>query len=108
MRTGGNRQVVHGIVESVAMKYRGKPGSGESHARFDERGLETGHGLGTAAPATCAWTAPDLSATAPALDSDPQTNLDIERLRPVSLSVQRPPLEAIVGPDTDPAFQQNQ
>jgi len=63
--------VVHGNVESDAMKDLGKPGAGESHARFDERGLETGHGLGTAAPATCAWTAPDLSATAPALDSDP-------------------------------------
>ena len=50
----------------------GKPGAGDRHARIDERGLETEHGLGTAAPATCAWTAPDLSATAPALDSTQQ------------------------------------
>ncbi len=28
----------------------GKPGAGTSHARFDEGGLETGHGFGTAAP----------------------------------------------------------
>jgi len=62
--------VVHGNADSDAVKDLGKPGAGESHARFDERGLETEHGLGTAAPATCAWTAPDLSATAPALDSD--------------------------------------
>jgi hypothetical protein len=34
------------------MKDLGKPGAGEPHARFDERGLETEHGLGTAAPAT--------------------------------------------------------
>jgi hypothetical protein len=34
------------------MKDLGKPGAGELHARFDERGLETEHGLGTAAPAT--------------------------------------------------------
>ena len=33
------------------MKDLGKPGAGEPHARFDERGLETEHGLGTAAPA---------------------------------------------------------
>src|SRR5882757_3709384 len=46
-----------------------KAGCGRTHARIDERGLETEHDLGTAAPATCAWTAPDLSATAPALDS---------------------------------------
>ena len=63
--------MVHGNAESDAMKDLGKPGAGESHARIDERGLETGYGLGTAAPATFAWTAPDLSATAPALDSDP-------------------------------------
>ena len=63
--------MVHGNAESDAMKDLGKPGAGELHARIDERGLETGHGLGTAAPATFAWTAPDLSATAPALDSDP-------------------------------------
>ena len=29
----------------------GKPGAGERHARIDERGLETGYGFGTAAPA---------------------------------------------------------
>ena len=29
----------------------GEPGAGKSHARFDEGGLETGLGLGTAAPA---------------------------------------------------------
>ena len=34
------------------MKDLGKPGAGEPHARFDEGGLETEHGLGTAAPAT--------------------------------------------------------
>lgn len=33
------------------MKDLGKPGAGEPHARIDERGLETGYGLGTAAPA---------------------------------------------------------
>lgn len=33
------------------MKDLGKPGAGELHARFDERGLETEPGLGTAAPA---------------------------------------------------------
>jgi hypothetical protein len=62
---------VHGSADSVAMKDLGKPGAGEPHARFDERGLETEHGLGTAAPAVNAWTAPDLSATAPAPDSTP-------------------------------------
>ncbi len=61
--------MAHGSADSGAMKDLGKPGAGELHARIDERGLETEHGLGTAAPATCAWTAPDLSATAPALDS---------------------------------------
>ena len=63
--------MAHGSADSGAMKDLGKPGAGELHARIDERGLETEHGLGTAAPATCAWTAPDLSATAPALDSTP-------------------------------------
>jgi hypothetical protein len=33
------------------MKDLGKPGAGEPPARIDERGLETGYGLGTAAPA---------------------------------------------------------
>ncbi len=33
------------------MKDLGKPGAGDLHARIDERGLETEHGLGTAAPA---------------------------------------------------------
>jgi hypothetical protein len=49
LSTERNRQVVH---DSVAMKDLGKPGAGEPHARFDERGLETEHGLGIAAPAT--------------------------------------------------------
>ena len=44
-------QNVHGNADSDAMKDLGKPGAGDLHARFDERGLETGHGLGTAAPA---------------------------------------------------------
>ena len=44
--------MVHGSADSDAMKDLGKPGAGELHARFDERGLETEHGLGTAAPAT--------------------------------------------------------
>jgi hypothetical protein len=43
--------VEHGSAESGAMKGLGKPCAGEQHARFDERGLETGYGLGTAAPA---------------------------------------------------------
>ena len=43
--------MVHGNVDSDAMKDLGKPGAGEPHARIDERGLETGDGLGTAAPA---------------------------------------------------------
>ena len=33
------------------MKDLGKPCAAAPHARFDERGLETEHGLGTAAPA---------------------------------------------------------
>ena len=41
-----------GNAESGAMKDLGKPCAGEPHARFDERGLETEYGLGTAAPAT--------------------------------------------------------
>jgi hypothetical protein len=43
--------VEHGSAESGAMKGLGKPCAGERHARFDERGLETGYGLGPAAPA---------------------------------------------------------
>ena len=46
-----DRHVGYGNAESGAMKDLGKPCAGEPHARFDERGLETGHGLGTAAPA---------------------------------------------------------
>ena len=41
-----------GNADRGAMKGLGKPCAGEPHARFDERGLETEHGLGTAAPAT--------------------------------------------------------
>ena len=41
-----------GNADSGAMKGLGKPCAGKRHARFDERGLETEHGLGTAAPAT--------------------------------------------------------
>src|SRR5258708_31530028 len=56
-QTGGvsaerDRQVVQGSAESDAVKDLGKPCAGELHARIDERGLETGHGLGTAAPAS--------------------------------------------------------
>ena len=40
-----------GNADSGAVKDLGKPCAGEPHARFDERGLETGHGHGTAAPA---------------------------------------------------------
>ena len=43
--------MVHGDAENDAMKDLGKPGAGEPHARIDERGLETGYGLGAAAPA---------------------------------------------------------
>jgi hypothetical protein len=43
--------VVHGNADSGAMNGPGEPGAGESHARFDEGGLETGPGLGTAVPA---------------------------------------------------------
>jgi hypothetical protein len=55
----------------------------EAYARFCERQgvrlplptrrLETEHGLGTQRLQLDAWTAPDLSATAPALDSTPTT-----------------------------------
>lgn len=34
--------MVSGDAESRAMNDLGKPGAGESHARFDEGGLETG------------------------------------------------------------------
>jgi hypothetical protein len=64
--------VVHGSAESGAVKDPGKPGAGEPHARIDERGLETEYGLGTQRLQPDAWTAPDLSATAPALDSTPE------------------------------------
>ena len=40
-----------GNADSGAMKGLGKPCAAVPHARFDERGLETEHGLGTAAPA---------------------------------------------------------
>ena len=43
--------MVHGSADSGAMNDLGEPGAGESHARFDEGELETGLGLGTAAPA---------------------------------------------------------
>jgi hypothetical protein len=42
--------MAQGSVDSGAMKDLGKPGAGESHARFDEGRLETGSGLGSAAP----------------------------------------------------------
>ncbi len=45
--------MVHGSAESGAVKDLGKPGAGEPHARFDERGLETEPGRGTAEPAAC-------------------------------------------------------
>ncbi|MBV9354784.1 MAG: hypothetical protein JO023_04590 [Chloroflexi bacterium] len=48
---GRNRHVVQGGADSDAMNDLGKPGAGERHARIDGRGLETEHGLGTAAPA---------------------------------------------------------
>jgi len=38
--------VVSGSADSGAVKDLGKPGAGESHARFDEGRLETGSGLG--------------------------------------------------------------
>ena len=41
--------MVHGTADSSAMKGFGKPGAGELHARFDERGLETRYGYGTGA-----------------------------------------------------------
>ena len=40
-----------GSAESGPMNGPGKPGAGKPHARIDEGELETGHGLGTAAPA---------------------------------------------------------
>src|SRR3984893_15636759 len=49
--TPRDRQVGNGSADSGAVKGLGKPCAGEPHARFDERGLETEHGLGTAAPA---------------------------------------------------------
>ena len=49
--TGRNRLVAQGNAESGAMKDLGKPDEGEPHVRFDEGRLETGLGLGTAAPA---------------------------------------------------------
>ena len=61
--------MAHGNADSRSMKDLGKPGAGELHARFDERGLETEHGFGMQRLQLDAWTAPDLSATAPALDS---------------------------------------
>ena len=42
--------MAEGSADSSTMNGLGKPGAGEPHARFDEGGLETGHGLGTAAP----------------------------------------------------------
>jgi hypothetical protein len=38
--------MAYGDADSGAMKDLGKPGAGESHARFDEGRLETGSGLG--------------------------------------------------------------
>jgi hypothetical protein len=69
---GWNREVAHGNAESSAMKDLGMPGAGESHARFDERGLETGHGLGQRACRLMPRHARP-SATAPALDSTAKT-----------------------------------
>ncbi len=43
--------MVQGGADSGEMNDLGKPGAGERHARIDERGLETGYGFGTAAPA---------------------------------------------------------
>ncbi len=63
-----NRQVVHG---SEVVKDLGKPCAREAHAWFDERGLETGHGLGPQRLQPDARTAPDQTATAPVLDSTP-------------------------------------
>ena len=42
--------MVQGNADSGAVKDLGKPGAGESHARFDEGRLETGSGLGSAEP----------------------------------------------------------
>jgi SnoaL-like domain len=47
----GNRHVGDGNAESGPVNGPGKPGEGKPHARIDEGELETGHGLGTAAPA---------------------------------------------------------
>jgi hypothetical protein len=63
--------VVHGSADSDAVKDLGKPCAREAHARFDERGLETGTVSGPQRLQLDAWTAPDLSATAPVLDSAP-------------------------------------
>jgi hypothetical protein len=66
LSTDRNRQVVHGSADSDAMKGLGKPGSGESHARFDELGQEMGRISGPQRLQLHACTAPDLLVTAPA------------------------------------------
>ena len=53
------------------MKDLGKPGAGEPHARFDERGLETEPGLGTQRLQPTCLDSTGPIATAPALDSTP-------------------------------------
>ena len=52
--------MVSGSAESRAVNDLGKPGAGESHARFDEGRLETGQPVSGPQRLRCsAWTAPD-------------------------------------------------
>ena len=52
--------MAQGNAESVTKKGHGKPGAGEPHARFDERGLETERPSWDRRACTDpAWTAPD-------------------------------------------------
>src|SRR5258708_3945411 len=91
--TARNRQVGDGSNESGAMKGLGKPCAGERHARFDERGLETGYGLGTAAPAArCMDSAGPIDYRAsPRLYPEPplfSSSADARQLRPQRFSFQ--------------------
>jgi hypothetical protein len=58
--------VAHGSAESGAMKDLGKPGAGELHARIDEVDWKRSTVSGPQRLQFYAWTAPDLSAIAPA------------------------------------------